>query len=471
MKKILFIALAFGFTLLSQAQSTATNYVDDFKTWSISANLGFPYSNMDLWNFAPGRDRFDSPGGGLTLGGSGKITKYYNPFYGFYVAGTLGALNGTSGQRDNVVNGTQYRSLLLAGEGGVAINIFNAFNTNPNRTSTRHALIVSIGAGLAFYNPENYRFDVLTTTNRRWINSLFLSLDANYKYQLNKTWDLDLGVKAYFFETDGIDGVTFGQTKDRVIYFYAGATYNLSSKDRDKERSSIVYSTVFADMYNNTASVRRDMDKLVGDVDGDGVADMYDKDNETPAGVVVDGSGRALDVDMDGIPDYMDEDPFTGKGAKVDAKGRELDTDGDGVPDSRDQEVNTPKGALVDANGRQIKNVGGGGGVSDAVLPQVFFATNGTSISAANAERLATIARVLASNENLTLTVTGHTDKTGSEAYNRKLGERRAKAVIDYMVRNYGIDASRLEAVSAGEDSPLSAQLLNINRRVEFNIK
>jgi OOP family OmpA-OmpF porin len=174
---------------------------------------------------------------------------------------------------------------------------------------------------------------------------------------------------------------------------------------------------------------------------------------------------------MDGIPDYMDEDPFTGKGAKVDAKGRELDSDGDGVPDSRDQEANTPKGALVDANGRQIKNVGGGGGVSDAVLPQVFFATNGTSISAANAERLATIARVLASNENLTLTVTGHTDKTGSEAYNRKLGERRAKAVIDYMVRNYGIDASRLEAVSAGEDSPLSTQLLNINRRVEFNIK
>ena len=478
---LLTAAFIFGITSISIAQTEGTqsepdktpsgsqNYLDDFKSWSISFNLGFPYSNMDLWNFAPGRrDRFDSPSGGLTLGGGGKITKYFNPFYGFYVAGNVSYLNGTSGRRGNAINGLQYRSWMLAGDGGVTVNFLNAFRTNRTKYN-RHALLASAGAGLALYNPELYRFDVLLTQNRRWINSLYLALDGAYKYQLNSTWDLDLGAKAYFFETDGIDGITFGQTKDRVIFMYLGATYNFSSKDRSKDRSSIVYSNVFADMYDNTASVRRDMNKLTRDTDGDGIPDFFDKDNNTPAGVAVDGSGRPLDVDGDGIPDYLDEDPFSNKGAKVDAKGRELDSDGDGVPDSQDLEPNTPKGALVDVRGRQIR--GGGGAIANALLPQPFFATNSASISSSDMEKFAVIARVMNANPNLKMRVVGHTDKTGSEAYNRKLGERRAKAAVDYMVRNFGIDASRFEVESAGQDSPLSPKMLRANRRVEFLVK
>ncbi|PRX38307.1 Outer membrane protein OmpA [Meinhardsimonia xiamenensis] len=51
--------------------------------------------------------------------------------------------------------------------------------------------------------------------------------------------------------------------------------------------------------------------------------------------------------------------------------------------------------------------------------------------------------------------VYGHTDKVGSEAYNRQLGKRRAEAVVDFFARQ-GISRSRLEAlVSYGEDRPL----------------
>ncbi|RMD92856.1 MAG: OmpA family protein [Alphaproteobacteria bacterium] len=51
--------------------------------------------------------------------------------------------------------------------------------------------------------------------------------------------------------------------------------------------------------------------------------------------------------------------------------------------------------------------------------------------------------------------VYGHTDKVGSEAYNRRLGRRRAEAVVNFFV-SQGISRSRLEAlVSYGEDRPV----------------
>ena len=51
--------------------------------------------------------------------------------------------------------------------------------------------------------------------------------------------------------------------------------------------------------------------------------------------------------------------------------------------------------------------------------------------------------------------VYGHTDKVGSDAYNRRLGQRRANAVVRYLSRR-GISRSRLEAlVSYGESRPV----------------
>jgi OOP family OmpA-OmpF porin len=49
----------------------------------------------------------------------------------------------------------------------------------------------------------------------------------------------------------------------------------------------------------------------------------------------------------------------------------------------------------------------------------------------------------------------GHTDSVGSDAYNQALSERRAKAVVDYL-GTLGIDASRMQAVGAGEANPVA---------------
>ncbi len=80
---------------------------------------------------------------------------------------------------------------------------------------------------------------------------------------------------------------------------------------------------------------------------------------------------------------------------------------------------------------------------------------------------------ILQANPGVMLRVAGNTDERGSDEYNLALGQRRAAAVKQYLVE-HGIDASRIETISYGEERPVAqgsdeaawAQ----NRRAEFEI-
>jgi outer membrane protein OmpA-like peptidoglycan-associated protein len=68
------------------------------------------------------------------------------------------------------------------------------------------------------------------------------------------------------------------------------------------------------------------------------------------------------------------------------------------------------------------------------------------------------------------VTVEGHTDAVGADAYNLELSRGRARAVRDYLVQHHGIDAARLKTVGYGEGRPLEGTNPNaaVNRRVQF---
>ena len=57
-------------------------------------------------------------------------------------------------------------------------------------------------------------------------------------------------------------------------------------------------------------------------------------------------------------------------------------------------------------------------------------------------------------NPNITVTVEGHCDERGTEAYNMALGERRAQAAKEFL-SNLGIGANRLSIISYGEERPV----------------
>lgn len=64
------------------------------------------------------------------------------------------------------------------------------------------------------------------------------------------------------------------------------------------------------------------------------------------------------------------------------------------------------------------------------------------------------------------LTIEGHTDETGTSDYNLALGENRARTTRDYLVR-LGVDASRVQIITYGEEKPAGAED-SLNRRSVF---
>jgi peptidoglycan-associated lipoprotein len=80
---------------------------------------------------------------------------------------------------------------------------------------------------------------------------------------------------------------------------------------------------------------------------------------------------------------------------------------------------------------------------------------------------------ILQANPDLRIRVHGHCDERGSDEYNLALGNRRAQAAKQYLV-SHGIDASRIETQSWGEERPLvdghDEGAWSQNRRDEFEI-
>ena len=59
-------------------------------------------------------------------------------------------------------------------------------------------------------------------------------------------------------------------------------------------------------------------------------------------------------------------------------------------------------------------------------------------------------------NENVYVEIQGHTDATGSEEYNLKLGERRAESVRRYLNNGQGVPLHRMAVISYGESAPVA---------------
>jgi OOP family OmpA-OmpF porin len=208
------------------------------------------------------------------------------------------------------------------------------------------------------------------------------------------------------------------------------------------------------------AKVRKPMDS-----DGDGVTDDLDRCPDTPRGVKVDAQGCPLDTDGDGVPDYLDKCPDTPKGVKVDTQGCPLDSDGDGVPDYLDECPDTPKGAKVNEKGCWVL-----AGV-ELKTGNVLFDTGKWDIKAQAYPILDEALAILKKEPTLKVEVQGHTDNVGARAYNQKLSERRAKAVMEYFI-DKGIEPERLSAAGYGFSRPTASndtrEGRTLNRRVEL---
>ena len=104
---------------------------------------------------------------------------------------------------------------------------------------------------------------------------------------------------------------------------------------------------------------------------------------------------------------------------------------------------------------------------------EVTFGVDSTNIDAGFRNTLDQVASTLTQYEKTYLDVMGHTDSTGSDAYNQTLSERRASAVADYLSIR-GVQSARLATRGYGESQPKASNLdpagRSANRRVEIRL-
>ncbi len=102
----------------------------------------------------------------------------------------------------------------------------------------------------------------------------------------------------------------------------------------------------------------------------------------------------------------------------------------------------------------------------------VHFDYDSSDLSAEDYQTLQAHAQFLMANANSKVALTGHTDERGTREYNMALGERRAKAVQNYLITS-GVNPQQLEAVSYGKEAPVNPghdeSAWKENRRVEIN--
>ena len=347
--------------------------------------------------------------------------------------------------------------------GGVG---FTSFKTKKTRLYD-----AGVDAGTIVGNSSTLDANVET---KKFTTELIIPAGLGIKFRLSKRFDIGLEyTQRFVIASDKIDATVAGK-KSSDSYGYVDLFFTIKL---GKETHSKEWVNPFQSLNQNMADLQANVDGLVQDADGDGVSDIFDKEENSPADIAVDGSGRSLDTDGDGVPDYLDADPFTNKGARVDENGTELDSDNDGVVDSQDIEPNTEEGALVNFQGKTINLETAGGDnitISGGALPSIYFKVNSARIDYwSSYDRLAEVAKLMKTDEAIKVKVVGSADKNGAEDYNNSLAEKRAQAAVDHLVKIYGIDAGRFSVAGQGEANPLSQSddALNVNRRVDFMVQ
>ncbi|WP_027716025.1 peptidoglycan-associated lipoprotein Pal [Desulfuromonas sp. TF] len=104
-------------------------------------------------------------------------------------------------------------------------------------------------------------------------------------------------------------------------------------------------------------------------------------------------------------------------------------------------------------------------------IQRIFFDFDQYVLTSQARDILAGNAAYLKANPEVSVRIEGHCDERGSDEYNLALGERRAQSAQKYLI-SLGIDSSRLDVISYGEEKPLdpgnNEEAWAKNRRAEF---
>jgi outer membrane protein OmpA-like peptidoglycan-associated protein len=107
------------------------------------------------------------------------------------------------------------------------------------------------------------------------------------------------------------------------------------------------------------------------------------------------------------------------------------------------------------------------------VLNNIFFGYDSTNLKKESELELERAIELMKLNPTMNVEISAHTDDKGSDEYNLKLSQQRAKAVVKYLI-DHGIPSNRLMSKGYGESNPAfpndTEENRENNRRVEFKV-
>jgi OOP family OmpA-OmpF porin len=471
MKKIILSVLTLTSFTFVNAQETEKEKRVDYDRWSIEANGGFNKA-IGMWgvNFNQGYNNgvgfrhFDvgvrymlSTKAGLKLDfGYDTFNEKSGPSYdaNMWRIGLQGVVN--IGRLLDFEDWTNTIGL-LAHAGGA----YGSYNTDYKKDPVLTAL-----AGLTLQFKLSDRFAITldgTAMNNFGQNQTFNGGQRDTKY-INVTATAPGG------SYPGTGTATInGQTGNvNIVVVVPDQTVNASAVD-----PSTKYFKMFAPILNASVGVTYYLGKKTH---ADWFVDDFKTTDELAAleSRISELEAMLVDSDKDGVPDYLDAEPNSMPGVAVDTKGRTVDTNGNGVPDELETYFENKYGsAITKLEGEKAKE-------AEAVIDLInkgyvttYFDFNKTQPTNVSTHGIDFIRTFLLNNPDRSVDIFGHADEIGPEKYNYTLANKRAESVKEILVKA-GIDASRLNVISRGEDKsvePSSAGARKLVRRVTFQIK
>lgn len=427
------VPIAMAGLLVTSASMAQTTSSEPFRTWSIGLNAGttIPVSPLG------GHNDYSHWETGFSYGLY--IKKQITPYFGLRLDGFRGATKGDNTQPFNsgATVTSPYSSFRTdINYAGSLSAVANLFNWSMFKQESNATFFVSAGGGFTNYTPTTTT-TTGTVTQQPTVTKINIPVGLGVKFRLSEGLNLDVGATMNYVDADNFDGYAL-RGNDKYTYGYAGLEYAFGKGKQlqffsptaatydeavaAKNAANALKSDLDAQRAEN-AKLRSEMNDLLRDSDGDGVADKLDKCPGTPAGTVVDGSGCPLKTPAPQVTERV----------------------------------------IITEADRKI--------VADAIN-NLEFDFGKSTIRAKSYPTLNRVAALLIE-KNFSLKLAGHTDNVGSDASNLKLSKDRAESVKAYLV-SQGANASRIEATGYGESQPIATNSTNAgrqkNRRVEFTL-
>lgn len=432
MKKTLALLILSG-SLINGLQAQEEPVMGDatsgkLNTWSVGAHIGHVYDlptsilasssyRSDMWGLNGDNTKFD-------IGYGLYVEKQISPIVGLQLGYDMAEI---TGQNSNEYYEGEFSNISLSGT-------FNFTNFTTKRERSKFGLYGKAGVGIISFESQRYFNNSIIDAegNEIFINTrqnadktrLNLSTGLGLRYHVSSNFRIELEsignwVLSEDFDGDAIASANNKGSGDTYLYTTIGAAYTFG-----KGRSMHEVSKNSKDYFWDSELT---------------------KDNNT-----IDSNYIKSVVDAEVADTKADVVATKEKLAQLEA---DLKMQRQMLENYKMENMKKPEVSVIQSQAFQV-----------------YFATGSDYINEEYQKVLTQLGAILKDNKDLKATLTGFTDKRGSEGLNSKLRDRRAKSVKKFLIKNVGIEKNRI-STSTSTQNIVGGDVYHLNRKVEIILK